>query len=458
MGTTPTAATPAAPTAGELYTRLPDGAYRLHFHAGQRRAFGRRERFIGVLAGTQGGKTVWAPWWLYREIYDESIGRGAGDYLAVTASYDLFKLKMLPAIREVFEHVTRAGRYWGSGRLIELADPSGRFRARRVDDPMWGRVILRSAEAAGGLEASTAKGAWLDEAGLDSFTDEAWRAVLRRLSIARGRCLVTTTLYNFGWVKTEVYDRWRAGDPDYAVVHFDSVDNPQFSRDEWERARGSMPPWRFAMQYRGMFERPAGMIYDCFLDAPYPDGHRVKRFAVPDHWPRLVGMDFGGANTAAVFFAWDPQVGVAYAYREYRTGGRTAAQHAVALRAGEPPNLVCVGGSKSEGQWRDEFAAAGLYVYPPDISEVELGITRVYGAIRSGRVLFFDDLARTLCQLRSYSRKLDAAGQPTDRIDDKASYHELDAARYVLGWLFRPERSGGELVVVYAGSGGRWGA
>src|SRR5687768_8658409 len=96
-----------------------DDKLTLDLHPGQTRAWESDRRFIAILAGTQSGKTSYLPWWLWRE-----VNRcGGGDYLAVTASYDLFKLKMLPAIRECFEYTLGVGRYWASDRVMELADP-----------------------------------------------------------------------------------------------------------------------------------------------------------------------------------------------------------------------------------------------------------------------------------------------------------------------------------------------
>jgi hypothetical protein len=425
---------PAPPPArASLYEHAPDGGLKLHFHPGQTRAWDSRRRFVAVSAGSQSGKTSWGPWWLDREV----TRCGPGDYLAVTATYDLFKLKMLPAMREVFEHVLGVGRYWASDRVIEIADPStGRFWARRSDDPMYARVILRSADAEGGLESTTAKGAWLDEAGQDHFRVSAWEAVLRRLSLAMGRCLLTTTLYNFGWFKTEVHDRWLAGDPNFEVVQFDSTLNPVFPAEEWDRARATLPPWKFDMQYRGRFSRPAGSVYDCYADEPAPRGHLVPRFEVPPHWPRYEGLDFGGANTAGVFLAFDPGSGLTYAYREYHAGNLTAGAHAKAMLAGEPAAPVCFGGSPSEGQWRDEFTAGGLHVYRPEVGDVEIGINRVYAALKLGRLLVFDDLRSLRKQFVSYSRKLDKAGQPTAEIHDKHRFHHLDALRYIGSWLY----------------------
>lgn len=409
-------------------------------HAGQARAWRSNKRFVVVLAGTQSGKTSFGPLWLKREI----DWCGAGDYLAVTASYDLFKLKMLPALRETFEHVYGIGRYWSGDRVIELRDPStGLFWAKHADDRMWGRIILRSAGSDGGLEASTAKGAWADEAGQDDFTVGIWEAILRRLSLSLGRVLLTTTIYNLGWLKTKLYDEWikaKKQHPEIDVIQFDSIRNPAFPRAEWERARRDLPAWKFGMFYRGLYERPAGLIYDALKDYSVLDGgHLCKRFAIPDDWQRYMGLDFGGVNTAALFYAEEPGTLRLYLYREYKAGSRTAKEHGQKLLEGEPMVPFCVGGSKSEGQWRREFRMGGLPVAEPDISDVEIGIDRVYGAFKRNEIIIFDDLTGVLEELRGYSRKLDANGEPTEQIENKSAYHLLDGKRYVISRIRRGE-------------------
>lgn len=415
----------------------------LRQHPGQLRAWDSRKRFVVVLAGTQGGKTSWLPWWLWREI----MWRGSGDYLAVTASYDLFKLKFLPALREVFEHTMRWGRYWSGDRVIELADPAtGQFLAKRADDPMWARIILRSAESGGGLESATAKGAIADEAGMDSFTVETWEALLRRLALHQGRCALGTTLYNLGWLKQHLYDPWERAQqqhPEIDIIQFDSTQNPEFPAEEAARARASMPEWKYLMFYCGRYSRPAGLIYDSFrdyiADAHGAPGHLVPRFALPSHWQRYMGLDFGGVNTAALFYAEEPGTRRLYLYREYLEGGRTAKEHTAALLEGEPMVPFCVGGSGSEGQWRREFRMAGLPVNAPDVTEVEIGIDRVYGAHKRNEILVFDDLAGYRHQKMTYSRKLDANGEPTREIDRKATFHFLDAERYIISRIRRGE-------------------
>lgn len=424
--------------ASSLYT-LKNRRLEFNFHSGQQKAWDSLKRFVVMLAGTQGGKTSFLPWWLWKEIQR----CGSGDYLAVTANYDLFKLKFLPSLREVFEHTTQWGRYWASDRVIELKNPyTGKFEANRADDPMWARIILRSAESGSGLESSSAKAGILDEAGMPSFQLETWEAVLRRLSLSRGRLALGSTIYDLGWLKTKLYDPWEDAGRDHPsidVIQFDSIENPSFPRQEYEDRAVDMPTWRFDMMYRGLYTQLAGKIYDCFDK----DLHVCVPFGIPQSWPRYRGLDFGGVNTVATFFAEEPETGMWYGYREYHAGNRTASEHAENMAVGEwGIPFRCVGGSGSEQQWRDEFAAAGLPVEEPDQKSVEVGITRVYGGLKRCRVKFFDTMVKTIEQVKNYSRVIGKDGEPTMEIKDKAAQHYVDSLRYILGWRFR-ENAGG---------------
>jgi hypothetical protein len=409
--------------------KVDGGRLTLSLHEGQTKAWESKARFIAIIAGTQSGKTSFIPFWLWREIQR----CGAGDYIAATASFDLFKLKFLPSIREVFEHTLRCGRYWAGDRVIELADPEGKFLAKQASDPMWGRIILRSASAGGGLESATAKGAVLDEAGQDSFGVEDWEAVLRRLSLSQGRVLLGTTPYNLGWLKTQIYDRWVKGEPGYEVIQFKSTENPMFPKAEYERAKATMPGWRFDMMYQGLFSRPAGMIYDCFDE----ELHVCPAFPVPNSWPQYVGLDFGGVNTARLWIAEEPGADRFFVTAESLSGGKAAKEHvAEVLAQAAGRNLVQAwGGAPSEDQQRWDWSAAGLDVARPPIGDVEAGIDRVYELLKTKRIQFFDTCTGLLDEIRTYRRELDAEGQPTEKIAGKSGYHRLDSLRYLASAL-----------------------
>lgn len=408
------------------------GVLHLGFHWAQSAAWSAQERIVFLLAGTQSGKTSFLPWWLRREIYgdDRTPGRGPGDYLAVTTSFDLFKLKFLPEMRLVFETILGEGRYWKGDRVIELRDPETQeFWARRSDDPMWGRIILRSAQSEGGLESATANAAVLDEVGQNEFGLDAWEAILARLSLARGRILGATTVYNAGWLKTEVFDRWRAHDPDYRVVQFPSYVNPAFPREEYEAARRRMAPHRFVMRYRGEFGRTPGQIYHLYDE----DEVLIDDMVLPRAWPRYVGVDFGGVNVAVLWGALDEESGVLYLYREAMLGDDTTSAYVRAVReASRGERLVHAwGGGPGEDQDRRDWRKAGLRVRKPGIIEVEAGLDRGLELMKTHRLRVFRSLKRWRDEIQRYARVVGDDGEPTDKIANANEFHMMDAFRYL---------------------------
>src|ERR1019366_3476211 len=191
--------------------------------------------------------------------------------------------------------------------------------------------------------------------------------------------------------------------------------------------------------------RLVGLIYGSFDETR----HKIPRIAIPPDWPRYLGLDFGGVNTAGVFFAeerdaYHKPTGRLFAYREYKAGERSAAEHCYHLMKGEPRIPTCAGGSKSEGQWRRGFAAggtvngvrvAGIPIHgpaKPEAQSVDVGINRVFGAFALNQLVVFDDLKGFLDELQSYSYELD---EPTEKIEAKETFHLLDAVRYIISYL-----------------------
>jgi hypothetical protein len=414
----------------ELVEITRDGRMRLHFHSGQIRAYESKKRYVAVLAGYQSGKTSFGPHWLYREIKF----RGPGDYIVATPTFPLLDVKALPEFRRIFEDYLMAGKYTGSPSRHFIFSEFGQKKAFGDYGKNYEtKVFFGHASEPESLESATAKAGWLDEAGQKAFKFGSFDAIDRRLSLNLGRLLLTTTIYNLGWLKQQLWDKWKAGDPDIDVINFSCLANPRFPREEWEKKKRTYPAWKFDMFCRAIFTRPAGLIYDCFDETL----HKCPRFPIPDHWQRYVGLDFGGVNTAALFYAEEPESKKLYLYREYKAGGRTSKEHAEHILKGEPGIPFCVGGSKSEGQWRNEFRAAGLPIREPAISDVEVGIDRVYAAHRENRIIVFNDLPGYLDQKLSYSRELDENGEPTEKIEDKETFHFMDAERYIVGFVMR---------------------
>lgn len=425
------------------------------------RAWESTARFLLVLAGTRSGKTSWAPWWLHREI----MTRGPGDYLLCAPTYKLLDKAAVPYLRDAF------GVMLGLGKLV--GGSQGRFEVSREGEwNLWEaaqdrptRIVFGHADEPESLEAAQYKAAVCDEAGQKKFKQESWEAIQRRLAIDRGRALFPTTPYTLNWLKTEVYDRAKryadavraklphhAADADYEVVNFVSIDNPAFPLEEWERAKSTLPAWKFDLFYRGLFTRPAGAVYDCFD----PEVMVVPDFAVGDDWERSVGVDFGSPNWAAVFLAKNPADGTVYAYAEYRPlESKTMAEHVMGMRKTEgdyrrrwgqrwtpeqarhwlPDN--CCGGAKSEKQWRLDLAAAGWPAEEPPEPAVESQIEKVYAGFVEGRLVIMAGCPKLIEDVSTISRPVDDAGNVLEGIEDEHLYHGAASLRYIVSYLNR---------------------
>lgn len=402
-----------------------DGELTIHLHDGQKRVDKSQARFVVMLAGTQGGKTCYGVHWLY----DEICRGGEGDYLAITATFPLLKLKMLPEFLYVFDTLLHLGTWKESDKVYQFKDGKT-------------RVIFGSATNPESIESATAKAAWLDEAGQTQFKREAWEAIQRRLSIHQGRALFTTTLYGYGWLKTELYDRWKGGDSDIEVIQFKSTVNPAFPKEEYERAKRTMPFWKFGLFYDAQYERPAGLIYDSFDQ----DVCIIDRMPIPKEWHIYVGHDFGGANPAAMFYAQDPSTGFFYAYHSYKPNeSKTVAEQVNEFKKiTQGYNVIKrAGGSHQEIGWRDDYTAHGWPIQEPKYSnDVEVGIEKVYALNKLNKVFVFRDMYDYLDEKLSYSRELDDEYNPTDKIADKARFHLMDCERSILS-DFTPETVSG---------------
>ncbi len=446
---------------------------KLNLHPGQSKAWASDARFLLILAGTRSGKTSFGPWWLWREIQR----RGAGDYLVTAPTFKLLERAAVPYLDDVFHVKLRLGKLVGGAYGHFRISPEGEIKLWGKKQPVQTRILFGHGENPDSLEAAQYKAAWLDEAGQKQFKQQSWEAVQRRLAIDQGRCLFSTTPYVLGWLKSEVHDRairyanavrdgleFNPVDADYELVSFESVMNPAFPLEEWDRARATLPKWKFDLFYRGRFTRPAGAVYDCWEPDHMTD---PGGFIPPVEWKRYCGIDFGAPNFVALFIAEEPGAveevagpmpkgkagkllvkhpSTLHVYAEYAPQeARSARQHVAAMRKlrkeleGENPVPLsaCIGGSKSEEQWRLDFSAEGFAILPPDQPDVERGIDRVYARIRTDHLRVSARCPRLLADLIDYSRPVDEAGNVLEGLEDKEMYHAADGLRYIVSWLDR---------------------
>lgn len=246
-------------------------------HRYQAQALNSKSRFTACIAGTGGGKTALGALWIYQLISNNHIKYQRPDmYMVVAPTYKVLERATVPALIETFKGTPLEGTYKQHKNLYET--PYG--------DKIW----CQGADNAGGLEGGQFAGVWGDEAGQLSLP--VWDAIQGRTGAKRAPIFLTTTPYAFNWLYLDFYKRWQKGDPDYTVIQWNSIENPTYSKEEYERAKRTMTADKFKMRYQGKFERLEGMVYP-----------NIKETLVDIHPEQILEMD--GRLYGGIDFGWN---------------------------------------------------------------------------------------------------------------------------------------------------------
>jgi len=431
----------------EPYFEITDEGVVYRFHEGQSKVMASEKRFVIACAGRQGGKTVCGPPWLL----DEMIDRGPGMYMVVAPSFPLLEDSALPRFMDLFSRGLNIGQLKHNPLRFEISEEGCKFLWEGTKwEKEWKKkdTIVRFGHGANAssLEAKTVNAVWIDEAGQNEFKPESFEAIEGRVTTTRGRILMTTTPYAMNALYRKYYLEWKkkgADHPNIDFISWSSYLNPAFPMEEYNRLKETLPAWKLAMFYDGQFTRPAGQIYDCFSDE-----NIVTPRQIPDDWPLMLGMDFGGSNTAAITVAQNPDTLELLAFSEYLGGNKEPSEHIKAFTAQcdwhKNPAYFdrAFGGQKGEGSWRMWYRSEGLYIEEPPITgggSVELGIDAVYSFVQKRIFKVFKTMEGLINQFYTYSREIDPeTGEPkAGTINDKDTFHLLDCVRALLGGLAR---------------------
>lgn len=141
-------------------------------------------------------------------------------------------------------------------------------------------------------------------------------------------------------------------------------------------------------------------------------------FAIPDHWPRICGIDFGwNHNFAAAWLAIDPDTDTIYVYDVFVQKEATPAMHSVSMRTrGQwiPVAWPHDGLQHDKGSGvalNKQYKAAGVNMmamkatWPDGSNSVEAGIMEMLERMQTGRLKIFRHLHDWLSEYRIYHRK-----------------------------------------------------
>jgi hypothetical protein len=101
---------------------------------------------------------------------------------------------------------------------------------------------------------------------------------------------------------------------------------------------------------------------------------------------------------------------------------------------GHVPVFAWAGGGPSENQARLDWSSYGIPLREVGVTDVWAQIDRVYQLMRDFNIVIHDNCVNLLSEIGSYRRKV-IHGVTTEQIENKSSYHLLDALRYIVTYL-----------------------
>jgi hypothetical protein len=187
-----------------------------------------------------------------------------------------------------------------------------------------------------------------------------------------------------------------------------------YSPEQRERAIRAMPAHERDARAHGVPLMGKGLIF------PVVESDIIcEPFAIPSHWPQLIGMDFGYDHpTAAIRMAFDLQNDVIYLVDEYAQGGGTIRSvHASAIkRWGKLPVAWPADGNTEDPTsgitTADQYRKEGLFMWHERATfedgghGLEAGLEEMLNRMQTGRWKVFTTCAGWLAERRIYHRKI----------------------------------------------------
>ncbi len=286
-------------------------------HQYQRLILDSNRRFNAAIAGTGGGKTVTGPLWCIKRIEQAIEKYGLCLGMIVAPTYKVLARATMPCFVETLKGTSLEGRYLESKSYYELPNN-------------WGRIWAQGADNPGGLEGGQFDFVWGDEGG--QFKAKTLDAITGRTGAKFAPILITTTpyatraLYN-SWIKP-----FQAGDKNYYIVNWSSVENPGYPEEEYERARRSMSPQKFKERYDGMYMSLEGLVYPEFKRCIIPMTKLKREELLSKPGKFIGGLDFGWNDPFCALCGFlDFETDILYIWYERYKAETILEEHAEAL-------------------------------------------------------------------------------------------------------------------------------
>lgn len=290
------------PETGEACTMdNPNAGKYCPFHEDQIDILQANKRFCCACAGTGGGKTVVGAYWAVFQIQKaiQKFGKCTGMIIAPT--YKVLSRATMPTFIDACKYTEFEGNYKKGTGYFES-------KSKFVLPNNWGNIWCQGADNPGGLEGGQFDFVWFDEGGQGKKA--TFEAITGRTGAKQGPILVTTTPYGLGSLYNDWYAQYIAGNSDYYFRIWDSIKNPAYPQEEFERAKARLSPEKFEERYRGKFMRLEGLVYPTF--------HRCRISMTTDEVLQMIasreGRLFGGMD-----FGWNDPFAAIIGFLDYET-------------------------------------------------------------------------------------------------------------------------------------------
>ena len=153
---------------------------------------------------------------------------------------------------------------------------------------------------------------------------KAWRAIRPTLSDLKGRAVASTTPDGKGTQAYQFYLQAKK-QPEWAVHHWTTLDNPYIDPDEIEDAKRELDALSFAQEYEASWETMAELAYYSFDE----NIHIVAQPEPVSRWPIKIALDFNVNPTTLLVTQYDPYKEKNRVHQEYSLKNSSTEETAV---------------------------------------------------------------------------------------------------------------------------------
>jgi hypothetical protein len=215
------------------------------------------------------------------------------------------------------------------------------------------------------------------------------------------------------------------------------MDAEHYTQEERERIIASYPAHEREARANGVPVLGSGRVFPVSEELI-----TCEPFALPKHWPRIVGVDFGWQHpAAAVWVAWDRDTDTAYVYDTFRLSETSVAMQAPLLAARGKwipvawPHDGLQHDKGSGEELANQYRNLGVNMLPERAqfegggNGVEAGIADMLVRMQTGRLKVFSNQQDWFGEFRMYHRK--------NGIINKINDDLMAATRYAVAMSLR---------------------